>query len=104
METSPEAWTVLAGLLDHGPLAVVWHEWRGCVRSDFDTIVEKKGDLIVERTYQQGKVVSEGGHVKPGRLCWTSEWLRERAQVAHWPFLDTVLDMVQVQQNKSGVS
>jgi hypothetical protein len=71
METSAEAWTVLAGLLDHGPLAVVWHEGKGCVRVEFDTVLELKGDTIVEQTYQQEKVVSEGGNVKPGRLCWT---------------------------------
>jgi len=100
-ETSSEAWTVLAGLLDHGPVAIVWHEGRGCVREDFDTILELKGnDTIVERTYQQGKETSEGGRVQPGKLCWTDTWTRERSAVAHWPFLDTILDLAQVQQQR----
>jgi hypothetical protein len=55
METSAEAWAVLAGLLDHGPLAVVWHEGSGSARSDFDTVLELREDAILERTYQQGK-------------------------------------------------
>jgi hypothetical protein len=98
IETSAEAWEVLSGLLDHGPVAVVWHEGRGCVRADFDTILELKGDAIVSRTYQQGKIVREGGHTTPGKLCWVDTWTRERAQVAHWPFLDTMLDCLQTQQ------
>jgi len=97
-ETSSEAWAVLAGLLDHGPLAVVWHEGNGCVREDFDTVLELKGDAILERTYQQGKETSEGGLVQPGKLCWINTWTRERSVVAHWPLLDTVLDLVEVQQ------
>lgn len=70
METSAEAWGALAGLLDHGPLAVVWHEGSGPTRADFDTVLELRGDAILERTYQQGKA-GEAGHVQPGKLCWT---------------------------------
>lgn len=95
METSAEAWTALAGLLDREPLAVIWHEGKGCVREDFDTILELKGDTILERTYQQGKETGEGGRVQPGKLCWADTWTWERAQVAHWPYLDNVLDMIQ---------
>jgi len=98
METSAEAWAVLAGQLDHGPLAVVWHEGNGPSRSDFDTVLELRGEAILQRTYQQGKVVSEGGHTKPGRLCWTDTWTRERAAVIWWPYLDNVLDMAHQQQ------
>ena len=94
-ETSAEAWVTLAGLLDRGPLAVVWHDGRGCVRTDFDTILQLQGDTILSRTYQQGKVVSEGGHVEPGRLCWNDTWTRERSSVTHWPFMDTLLDYLQ---------
>ena len=95
-ETSSEAWRVLSGLLNHGPVAVVWHEGRGCVRAEFGTVLELKGDAILSRTYQQGKIVSPGGHVRPGRLCWSDTWTRERAQVAHWPFLDSMLDRIQM--------
>jgi hypothetical protein len=70
METSAEAWATLADMLDRGPLAVVWHDGNGCVRADFDTVLELKGDAILERTYQQGKATSEGGRVQPGKLCW----------------------------------
>ena len=38
--TNSEAWVKLAGLLDHGPVAVVWHDGRGCTRSDFDTVLD----------------------------------------------------------------
>jgi len=62
-ETSAEAFATLAGLLDRGPLAVVWHDGRGCVRTDFDTILQLQGDTILSRTYQQGKAVAEGGQV-----------------------------------------
>lgn len=34
-QTSAQAWAVLAGLLDRGPLAVVWHEGSGGVRADW---------------------------------------------------------------------
>lgn len=61
METSAEAWTTLAGLLEHGPLAVVWHEGGGSSRSDFDTVLELQGDTILERTYQQGKATGAVG-------------------------------------------
>jgi len=101
METSAEAWTALAALLDRGPLAVIWHEGKGCVRENFDTILELKDDAILSRTYQQGKITTAGGCVKPGRLCWSDTWTREQAQVAHWPFLDTMIDMVQVQQKEN---
>jgi hypothetical protein len=98
-ETSSEAWEVLSGLLNHGPVAVVWHEGRGCVREDFDTILELKGnDTIVERTYQRGKVIAENGPMQPGHLCWTDMWTWARAQVTHWPYLDTILDMLRVRQ------
>jgi hypothetical protein len=97
-ETSAEAWATLAGLLDHGPVAVVWHNGRGCVREDFDTILERKGDVIYCRTYQQGKITTAGGRVKPGRLCWNDTWTRERSSLTHWPFLDTVLDYLQTAQ------
>jgi len=97
-ETSAEAFATLAGLLDRGPLAVVWHEGRGCVREDFDTILQLQGDTILSRTYQQGKAVAAGGPVQPGRLCWNDTWTRERSAVAHWPLMDTLLDYLQVQQ------
>lgn len=97
-QTSAEAFATLAGLLAHGPVAVVWHEGRGCVRTDFDTVIELKGDTILSRTYQQGKITTAGGCVKPGRLCWADTWTRERSLVAHWPFLDTVLDYLQTAQ------
>ena len=42
IQTSAEAWEVLSGLLDHGPAAVVWHEGRGCVRENSDTVLELK--------------------------------------------------------------
>lgn len=48
-ETSSEAWEVLSGLLDHGPVAVVWHEGRGCVRSDFDTVVATNRPVAFSR-------------------------------------------------------
>lgn len=100
-ETSAVAWLTLADLLDGCPMAVVWHDGRGCVREDFDTILERKGDVITSRTYQQGKVTSDGGNrVIPGRLCWIDTWTRERSEVAHWPYLDDMLDHIQVQQQK----
>jgi len=93
METSAEAWAVLAGLLDHGSLAVVWHDRSEGDLINFDTVIERKGDVIAARTYQQenGKSWS----------CRTDTWSRDRAEVAHWPFLDTLLDLVQVQQEGS---
>jgi len=97
-ETSAEAWATLAGMLDRGPLAVVWHDGRGCVRTDFDTILQLQGDTITARTYQQGKITTAGGCVKPGRLCWNDTWTRERSSLTHWPFLDTILDYLQTQQ------
>lgn len=97
-ETSAEAWATLAGLLDRGPLAVVWHERGGRVHEDFDTVLELKGNVILSRTYQQGKIISEGGHTRPGRPCWTDTWTRERSSVAHWPFLEDMLDRLQVRQ------
>lgn|SRR5664280_1532054 len=48
METSAEARATLAGLLDHGPLAVMWHEGSGSSRSDFDTVLELRGGASVE--------------------------------------------------------
>lgn len=98
IQTSAEAWEALSGLLNHGPVAVVWHDGRGCTRSEFDTVLELRGDAILSRTYQQGKIVREGGHTTPGRLCWSDTWTRERAQMTYWPFLDTMLDRVQEQQ------
>ena len=97
-ETSAEAFATLAGLLDRGPLAVVWHDGRGCVRTDFDTILQLQGDTNLSRTYQQGKAVAEGGHTQPGRLCWNDTWTRERSAVTHWPLMDTLLDYLQVAQ------
>ena len=97
-ETSAEAWATLAGLLDRGPLAVVWHDGRGCVRTDFDTILQLQGGTITARTYQQGKITTAGGCVRPGRLCWNDTWTRERSSLTHWPFLDMVLDYLQTQQ------
>ena len=69
METSAEAWATLAGLLDQGSLAVMWHEGSGSSRSDFDTVLELRGGAILERTYQQGKVAGVAGHVQPGKFC-----------------------------------
>ena len=90
METSAEAWTVLAGLLDHGPLAVVWHDRTEGDLVNFDTVIERKGSVISARTYRQEK--------RNNWSCRTDAWTRERSSVTHWPFLDTVLDYLQVQQ------
>jgi len=93
METSAEAWTVLAGLLDHGPLAVVWHDRSEGDLVNFDTVIERKGGVISARTYRQEN--------KEGWSCRIDTWSRDRAEVAHWPFLDTLLDLIQVQQQKN---
>ena len=96
--TNSEAWVKLAGLLDHGPVAVVWHDGRGCTRSDFDTVLERTESTITARTYQRGKECAEGGRVVPGRLCWVDTWSRKRSAVTHWPYLETMLDRIQGQQ------
>ena len=92
METSAEAWTVLAGLLDHGPLAVVWHDRSEGDLVNFDTVIERKGDTITARTYRQEN--------RKSWSCRTDTWSREQSEVAHWPFLDTLLDLAQIQQQR----
>lgn len=100
MATSAEAWTALAGLLDRGPLAVVWHEGSESARSGSGSRLPSARGPCQSRTEQQGKVTTAGGCVKPGRLCWADTWTRERSSVTHWPYLNTVLDMVQAQQQR----
>jgi hypothetical protein len=46
--TGAEAWDTLAGLLERGSLAVVWHEGSRSGWSDFDTVLELRGDAVLE--------------------------------------------------------
>jgi len=94
METSAEAWAALAGLLDHGSLAVVWHDRGEGDLVNFDTVIERKGDAITGRTYRHEK--------RSVWSCRTDTWTRERSGAAHWPFLDTLVDLIQVQQQNNG--
>jgi hypothetical protein len=97
-KTSEQSWLeMFERLVQQGSLAIVWHEGRGCCREDFDTVVQLQGgSTIQQRTYQKGKVIPDSmvERIEPGKMCFEDTWKREESTYRHWPYLDSLLDLL----------
>jgi len=50
---------------------------------------------ILQRTYHHGKAASATTRAQPAEFHFEDVWTHDRAAVAHWPYLEFLLDLLQ---------